>query len=60
MIIVNDRPCNGVDLSHWNTNVSDLSQPWLQFFGHKATHPGGRGMKDGIDPFSMARSGKIL
>lgn len=56
MIIVNERPCNGVDLSHWNNDPTRLVQPWLQFFGHKATHIGGTGMVDGVDPkFALRR-----
>lgn len=51
MIIVNERACNGADLSHWNGSFSLEGQRWwIQFFGHKATHPGGKGMVDGVDP----------
>lgn len=49
MIIVNDRPCDGVDLSHWNNDPLLMEQSWLKFFGHKATHPGGSGMPQGFD-----------
>lgn len=51
MIVINDRPCDGIDMSHWNTEPRDLvDYNWIKFFGHKATHFGGRGMVDGVDP----------
>lgn len=51
MIIVNDRPCNGVDLSHWNVDPTSIDiQDWLEFLGHKACHIGGKNMVDGVDP----------
>lgn len=58
MIIVNERPCNGVDLSHWNGNFAMAAdQSWLKFFGHKATHPNGSRMINGIDPkFAIRRT----
>jgi hypothetical protein len=56
MIIVNDRPCNGVDVSHWIPDPLDLmGQDWIEFFGHKATHIGGSGMVNGVDPKLAAR-----
>lgn len=58
MILVSDRPCNGVDLSHWNSDfVIKPEQTWFEFFGHKATHPSGNGMLNGMDPkFAVRRS----
>jgi hypothetical protein len=51
MITVDKRPVNGVDLSHWNADpFSLINQPWVEFFGHKATHPNGKGMINGTDP----------
>lgn len=53
MIIVNDRPVNGVDLSHWNADPSTaiIYEDWLEFFGHKAVHIGHKTMpSSGIDP----------
>jgi GH25 family lysozyme M1 (1,4-beta-N-acetylmuramidase) len=56
MIIVNDRACNGVDLSHWNTDAPGLiDQDWVKFYGHKATHVGGKAMDEGVDPKFAAR-----
>lgn len=56
MIIVNDRPCNGVDVNHWIPDPLDLvGQEWIEFFGHKATHPNGPGMVNGVDPKFAAR-----
>lgn len=55
MIVVNDRPCNGVDLSHWNGDFT-IAKDWLRFFGHKATDPrAGVGMPNGIDEKFDAR-----
>lgn len=54
MIIVNERPCDGVDLSHWN-GLFNFSGDWLKFFGHKATHPNGKGMVNGVDPKFYSR-----
>ena len=51
MIIVNNRPADGVDLSHWNADPQGiLYQTWIEFFGHKAVHHGGKNMVDGVDP----------
>lgn len=51
MILISDRPCNGVDLSHWNADPAGLfEQEWVKFFGHKATHFGGKGMTNNVDP----------
>lgn len=52
MIIVNDRPCDGVDLSHWNGDFDLTGQDWVKFFGHKMTHPQGSG---GVDPKFFSR-----
>jgi hypothetical protein len=53
MIILNDNPCNGIDLSHYNTDSP--VQPWVKFFGHKTIHLGGSGMVSGVDPKFAAR-----
>jgi hypothetical protein len=56
MILVNDRPTNGVDLSHWNADAPGLiDQDWLQFYAHKACHVGGKSMAEGVDPKFEAR-----
>lgn len=59
MIIVSDRPCTGVDMSHWNTDPTPglLGQKnWLEFFGHKAVHFGDKNMSvDSVDPKFASR-----
>jgi hypothetical protein len=47
-------PVNGIDVSHWNgdPDLDYLAEnPWLKLYGMKASHVGGAGMVNDIDPY---------
>lgn len=53
MILVNQRPVNGVDLSHWNDDPPEeafYGYSYLEMLGHKATHIFDDDCVDGVDP----------
>ena len=58
MILVNQRPVNGVDLSHWNEDPlpeAFYGENGLEMMGHKACHIFDDDMVDGVDPKFHAR-----